>query len=240
MEGIDKSLDLALDIFKILISGGEVTKYKNSHIYNEINGEVEEYLEYVAGKFQCEVYRFEGGIYLTPTVDNKLFGYSASNLRNISFIKDSEDVYLFNFIVATIMTAFYKSTRASRFVDYIKISYLTELINTKFEALINREDLEKVDKEYSYNFTAIARKWNKLKDINDLKNSKNRSAKEGIVYNVCYFMQQNSLLIIDKNTEIIACTNRFKAIMENYFEIKENKNKIFEFIEKLNAKDNLN
>lgn len=236
MRNIDKELDIAGDIFKILLKGGVVGKNRNINLYEAYieNMKVGDYLDFLAEKFDTEIYKYESGLYLTPSVDNTMLGYTNQELiSKIPYVNDSKDLYLVNFIIAVIITSFYKTSAMERFIDYIKISDLEEYVSLKLDALVKKEDLEKVNEEYQYNFSTIAKRWLKLKEINDKKTSKNKTTKPGVVNNVCKFLESNDLVYVDEMREMIMCTPRFKAIIENYFEDKDNKDKIYDFIDKL-------
>jgi len=237
-----ETLELALEIFNALLMGEEVSRSYNKNLYESFlyNVDIEETVLFIAEKFDMELYRYNDKLYLCPGVKNQLFGYTNEELRKkIARVnKNSNDeLYLCYFIIMVIITMFYKESNMDTYVNYIKLADLIEEVSSKFDALINMEDLEQAGEEYSYDFPRIARAWMTLKDGREEIGLGGKNDKVSFVRMVCQFLQEEKLLTFDGDRNLYFPTDRFKAIIYNYFENRENKNDLYEFVYRLGRED---
>jgi len=239
--GYKETLGLALDIFNTLLAGEEVSKNKNKDLYDRYiyNADVEDILQFIIEKLDMEIYRYNEKLYLCPCVENKVFGYNNEELRRkIPRITRNDELYLCYFIIMTVITMFYKESGMDTPISYIKFGDLVAEVTNKFEVLISIEDLEKVSEEKSFNFAEIAKVWIRLQDAREDMVTGGKNDKVSFIKNVCSFLRDEKLIIIDEDRNSIFPTDRFKAIIYNYFEDRDNKNDIFEFVYGLGGDDN--
>lgn len=234
-------LGQALDIFKAMLSGEEVSKNKNKDLYDKYiyHTDVEETLLFIAGHLDMGLYRYNEKLYICPSVENTIFGYTNEELkRKIPRILRNDELYLCYFVIMIVITMFYKESAMDTPISYIKFGDLIEAVTGKFEALIDIEDLEKVSEEIAFNFAEIAKVWQRLPDARQDLAIGGKNDKISFVRNVCNFLRDENLIMIDEDRNVLFPTDRFKAIIYNYFEDRENKNDIFQFVYQLGGEHN--
>lgn len=239
--GFKETLGQALEIFIALLSEEEVSKSKNKELYDKYiyHTDVEETLHFITDKLDMELYRYNEKLYLCPSVENTVFGYTNEELkRKIPRITRNDELYLCYFIIMTVITMFYKESGMDTPIAYIKFGDLVEMVTAKFEAMINTEDLEKISEEKAFNFAEIAKVWLRLPDAREDMTLGGKNDKISFVKNVCNFLRDEKLIVIDEDRNVLFPTDRFKAIIYNYFEDRDNKNDIFQFVYGLGGEPN--
>lgn len=237
---IDENLDVALEIINVLIQEKEISKDKNYELYQKyvMSAEVGNIADKVAKKMGFEIYRMDNTLNLCVMLDNKVFGYTNEELkRKIKILNKNEDIYLMYFIILTIITCFYKESGLSSPRSYLALSELLETIEIKFQSLI-KQDIEKESKEKGYNFIDIKNVWERLQDAREDINAGGKKDKISFVKLVINFLEEEKLINFDTERQIISLTTRFKAIIYYYFNSKENKNQLLEYVYNLGGEEN--
>ncbi len=228
----------AIDLFKLLISGEEVSKNKNRDFYSSYfdNSEVGEFLDFFVEKFDMEVYHFSDKLFICPGAGNNIFGYTNEELkRKIPYVNKNSELYLCYFIIMTLITLFYKESAIDTVKEYVTLRELDEKVTKKFESLVKIEDIEKLSKENNFNFSAIAKTWRDLRDTREEKQG-GKNDKFSFINNVCNFLEEEKLIIKDEERSCLYPADRFKAIIYKYFQDRDNKDKIYELIKSLGEK----
>jgi hypothetical protein len=234
--GIRDILDSAFEIYNALLEGQEVGKVKNRDLYERFryNPDVEEMVLYIADRMGMELYHYNEKLFLCPGAANRLFGYSNDELkRRIPYISRNDELYLGYFIIMTLITMFYKESAIDTPINYVRFSALVEEVSNRFEALINIEDLEAVSNEYQFNFSDICKVWMLLPDAREDMQQRGKNDKVSFVRNICNFLQEENLIVLDNDRNLIFPTDRFKAIIYYYYEDRDNKNDILRFVNEL-------
>lgn len=234
------ALEKALELFKTLLTKQEISREDDRELYEDYlyNNEVEEILNLMAEKLELDIYRYNEKIFLTPGVNNKLFGYTHEDLRKaLPYVTRNSELFMAYFIILVIITLFYKQSGADTCRGYVNITEIVESATQKLDALVEVENLETVSSEYSFNFADIAKLWGcksfakqtKFGEISNLAST----TKMGFVHGVCNFLQSHKIIKLVDDQGLIVPTNRFKGIIYNFFEDKENKSKLLTFVENL-------
>lgn len=232
-------LDVAFEIVNTLLEGQAISRTKNRELYEGYrnNSDVEEMVLYIARKMGLRLYNYEEKLFISPGVANKVFGYTNDELkRKIPYIIRNDELYLCYFIIMILITMFYKESGIDTAINYIRFSALVEEITNKFEALIKIDDLESASREYQFNFADICRVWVHLADAREDMPLRGKNDKISFVRNICTFLQNEELIVIDNERNLIFPTDRFKAIIYYYYEDRENKNDILSYINELEVK----
>jgi hypothetical protein len=234
------TIEKALDIFKILLTKHEISREDDRDLYEDFlyNSEVEEILNLMAEKLELDIYCYNEKIFLTPGVNNKLFGYTHEDLRKaIPYVTRNSELFMAYFIILVIITLFYKQSGVDTNRGYVNITEIVESATQKLDALVEVENLETVSSEYSFNFADIAKLWEnksfaKQTKFGEISNMAS-TTKMGFVHGVCNFLQSHKIIKIVEEQGLVVATNRFKGIIYNFFEDKENKSKLLTFVEDL-------
>jgi hypothetical protein len=237
--GSHEILDNALEILKALLAGGEVSNKKNTHLYEKYryNTEVEEMLVYIAEKLELRVYSDNDRLFVCPQAGSKLFGWSNSELRNrISYINNNSELFTCYFIIITLVTMFYREVYPDTAVAYIRFNDLVESVTKRIENLMKVEDLEEVSVKNQFAFEDICRVWQRLPDAREGVTS-GKNDKIVFVENVLRFLADEKLILFDMKQRIIYPAERFKTIIWNYYEDRDNRRDLLLFIKDLEVSD---
>lgn len=230
-------LDEALEILKALLQGEEVSKNKNGLLYEKYRyrTDVEEMLYHLAGKLELRVYAGNERLFICPEAGSRLFGWTNEELRDkISYIYTNSELFTGYFIIMTLVTMFYREAYPDTPVAYIKLNDLVESVSNRLETLLKKEDLEAVSQENQFNFTEICRIWQRLPDAREGV-SGGKNDKVAFVENICKFLNNEKLIVLDMNQRIIYPTERFKTIIWNYYEDRDNRKDLLTFVRSLEA-----
>lgn len=233
--GETEVLDDALAILKALLQGEEVSKTKNVLLYEKYrySTDIEEMLFHIAGKLELRVYSGNDRLFICPEVGSKLFGWSNEELRSkITYISNNSELFTGYFIIMTLITMFYREAYPDTPVAYIKINDLVESISKRFESLLTIEDLETVSQDNQFDFTDICKVWQRLPDAREGV-SGGKNDKVSFVEVICKFLSNEKLIVLDLNQRIIYPTERFKTIIWNYYEDRDNRKDLLSFVRSL-------
>lgn len=233
--GTMEVLDDALLILKALLQGEEVSRSKNPLLYEKYrySTEVEEMLRHIAGKLELRVYSGNERVFICPETGSRLFGWTNEELRDkISYISTNSELFTGYFIMMTLITMFYREAYPDTTVAYVKISELVESVSKRLESLVKLEDLETVSQDNQFDFTEICKVWQRLPDAREgVAGGKND--KVAFVENICRFLHNEKLIALDMNQRIIYPTDRFKTIIWNYYEDRDNRKDLLSFVKSL-------
>ena len=102
----NRNLDKALDIVSKLITGENVSERgANAALYQEYNNNAEVYdiVHMSLKKFNLNIYEYNNGLYVSAGDNNKVFGYSNEELRNVLGLRVNKELYLAYFIIYNII-----------------------------------------------------------------------------------------------------------------------------------------
>lgn len=228
-------LDDALAILKVLLQGEEVSKTRNVLLYEKYrySTDIEEMLYHVAGKLELRIYCGNDRLFICPEVGSKLFGWTNQELKErIPYISNNSELFTGYFIIMTLITMFYREAFPDTPVAYIKINDLINSIIKRFDTLLQMENLERVSEENQFDFSEICRVWRRFPDAREgVVGGKND--KIAFVEVICRFLCEEKLIVVDWIQRIIYPTERFKTIIWNYYEDRDNRKDLLSFIKSL-------
>lgn len=213
----------ALTIITELEVGNEISRSKNADLLkiyemeSEVASDIEEILKYKNLKLYQGV---DGELFLSPGVDNIIYGYKNEELKRILRVNTNKELYLCYYIMSTILTMFYKDDSGRLVKDYISLQGLIEQIDFGLNVLKDDEDgvitAEMLENEEGCK--AIINLWfNVIAEI-DIKSNKdvymdNKSySKIGFANRVLMFFSDIDLIKLDLNTRKYFPLNRLKEL----------------------------
>lgn len=225
----------ALEILKVLLQGDEVSKSKNVHLYEKYkhSTDVEEMLHYVSGQLDLRVYWGRDKLFVCPEVGSRLFGWSNEELRNrISYVSKNEELFLGYFIIMTLITLFYREAYPDTPRVYVNVSELIESVGGRFDKLLKMDDLETISVENNFNFVEICKVWRGLADAREGVSS-GKNDKVNFVESICRFLEGEKLINFDKEQRLLYPMDRFKTIIWQYYEDRDNRSDLLSFVSSL-------
>ena len=227
-----KNLEKAMDIYAKLITGEDIKRGGvNGNLYDDYYGNAEVYdiVGTLLKKLNLNIYEYQESLFLTAGEGNRIFGYTNEELKRSMGLRLNKELYLCYFIMYQMLLAFYSDSATYQFKEYIKLEMIIEEV-TKALSVFTKDiaiyDMEEEDKE---SFTSVAILWDELpastgEEQEDVRAS--RASKAGFVKLTCNFLVGENLFV-EVNKRYYP-TDRFKAIVEHYFE--EYRGRIYELL----------
>ncbi len=219
----ERSLDKALDIYSALITGQEVSRsnqdtrdmyeeyYSNSAVYDITNRLVK--------KLNLNIYEYNESIYVTAGEGNRVFGYTNEDMKRQLGLRLNKELYMVYFIMYNALLSFYQDSASYQVKEYVKLEEIMDSVSsylmaiTKDLSVYSMEDLE------AESFKTIALLWDELPAVTSDDKDKNRASRAsrtGYVKLTFNFLIAQKLFV--EVEDRYYPTDRFKALVENYFE----------------------
>lgn len=215
-------MDKALELFSKLITGENISSKENLRLYEEYNSNMEVYnmLNNMMDKLNLTLYQYKDALYVTAGEKNKIFGYTNEELKKILGVKYNRELYMCYFIIYNIITQFYKDSSSFTFQEYIKIEDVLKSVESSLANIIGKLDTVVENEIEENSFKTIALLWDEL-PLNFSNDSvanvrANKGSKVGYIKTTLNFLMEQELFI--EVEERYYATDRFKALIENYFE----------------------
>ncbi len=212
----DKNLEKALEIVGLLMNGEQVSR----SLYEEYttNGDIYDTVSMICRKFNLDIYEHNYNLYLSAGYNNRLFGYSNEELKKEIGIKQNKELYMCYFITYAIISDFYKDTASYTYVEYVKNEDVIQTVDTLLKNVISGLKLMTLEEVEENSFRTIALLWEDLPMVSSEETTLRaaRGSKMGFVKLTFNFLTAQELLL--ENDGRYYPTERFKALIENYFE----------------------
>lgn len=241
----------ALEIFKLTLMNEPINDRLNSELYDkyQYSSSVREDLDAICASFNIKIYNYTGsGLYATPGIDNKVFGYSNAELRDNLGINDNKDLSVCYFIIYSVLSLFYKEASLRCYRDYISVKDVVEECKKNIAAVkdylpsANKDDRNEgslsTDKITLQSFESIINAWEDLPDYNQKSKScsidEDYKSKTKVSYinKVLRFLENERLLKKDNLQKIYLPSERLVCVVGNFYDELEARNVIVELLEK--------
>lgn len=231
MEG--RSLEKALDIYAALITGKEVSRSNpdTRDMYEEYysNQGVYDILSQLVKKLNLNIFEYNEGIYLTAGEGNRVFGYTNDDIKKQLGLRLNKELYMIYFIMYNILLLFYRDSAAYQVKEYVKQEDVISQVSTYLSSITSDISIYSMDEISEESFKAIGLLWDELPVVTSEDKERNRASRAsrtGYVKLAFNFLTEQKLFISLEDRYYP--TDRFKAIVENYFE--EYKGKIYKIL----------
>ena len=221
MEG--RSLDKALDIYSALITGKDVSRSNpdTRDLYEEYysNSAVYDIVTKLMKKLNLNIYEYNDSIYLTAGEGNRVFGYTNDDMKRQLGLRLNKELYMVYFIMYNALLLFYQDSASYQVKEYVKLEDIMEQVNTYLSAITSDLSVYSMDELEEESFKTIALLWDELPVVisdDKEKNRASRASKTGYVKLTFNFLAEQKLFVSVEDRYYP--TDRFKAIVENYFE----------------------
>ena len=218
----NRNLDKALDIVSKLIQGENVSeKGANATLYQEYNTNAEVYdiVHMSLKKFNINIYEYNNALFVGPKENNRVFGYSNEELRAKMGLKLNKELYLAYFVIYNVITLFYTDTVSSTYAEFVRLEDIIANVEKTSLSIIDKSAGLIMDEIEENSFKQIALSWDELpaatiEDQSGLRAARN--SKAGFVKIVVNFLISQELLV--ESQDRYYPTDRFKSLIENYFD----------------------
>lgn len=170
-------------------------------------------------KFNLNIYEYNNSLYVSAGDNNKVFGYTNEELRNKLGLRVNRELYLVYFIIYNIITEFYTDSASTTYAEFVRVEDIVKNVDSSVSAIIDKKLGMIIDDVEENSFKQIALSWDALPvitvaDTADVRAAKN--SKTGFVKIALNFCVSQELLMEAQNR--FYPTDRFKALIENYFD----------------------
>lgn len=236
----DKNFNLAMEVFQALLVGEEISMEtgKNADLYEAYTGnaQVNDMVDHMLKTLNLKLYDYNYSLFVSAGTYNRVFGYSNEELKRSMGLRLNRELYLCYYIVFQIMTRFYHDSATYTFTEYVKINDIIEAVETELKSSIRNINLLVRNELEESSFETLAMTWDELpvmssEDTQGVRAG--RGSKAGYVKLVFNFLITQNLFV--EAQERYYPTNRFHAMVKNYFE--EEQGRLFEIQKELAAKE---
>lgn len=217
----NRNLEKALELSAKLAAGENVSENgENASLYQEYstNPEVYDIVVLSLKKMELSVYEYNNSLFAAPKEHGSLFGYTNEELRKDLGIRTNSELYLAYFIIYSIIMEFYTDTVSTTYAEFVRIEDVVKKVDDTTFGIADKRDGFVLSEIEENSFRQIALSWDGLPaatvDMSELRAAKN--SKSGFVKLVCNFLVNQELL--KESHERYYPTDRFRAIIENYFD----------------------
>ena len=229
----ERSLDKALDIYAALITGKEISRSNpdTRDMYEEFytNSAVYDITTKLVKKLNLDIYEYNDAIYVTAGEGNRIFGYTNDDMKRQLGLRLNKELYMVYFIMYNILLSFYQDSASYQVKEYAKLEDILEQISTYLSAITSDLSVYSMDELEEDSFKTIALLWDELPVVTSDEKDKNRASRAsrtGYVKLTFNFLMEQKLFVSVEDRYYP--TDRFKAVVENYFE--EYKGRIYKVL----------
>lgn len=229
----ERSLDKALDIYSALITGQEISRSNpdTREMYEEFysNASVYDITTKMMKKLNLSVYEYNEAIYVTAGEGNRVFGYTNDEMKRALGLRLNKELYMVYFIMYNFLLLFYTDSASYQVKEYVRLEDILEQVNSYLSAITSDLSVYAMSELEEDSFKSLALLWDELPLVTSDEKDKNRASRAsrtGYVKLTFNFLQEQNLFVAVEDRYYP--TDRFKAIVENYFE--EYKGKIYQVL----------
>ena len=144
-------------------------------------------------------------------------------------LRVNKELYMVYFIMYNILLSFYQDSSSYQVKEYVKLEEILTQISDYLSAITSDISVYSMDELEEDSFKAIALLWDELPVVTSDEKDKNRASRASrtgyvkLTFN--FFVEQKLFIAVEDR---YYPTDRFKAVVENYFE--EYKGKIYKVL----------
>lgn len=219
----ERSLDKALDIYSALITGQEISRSNpdTRELYEEFysNASVYDITTKLLKKLNLNLYEHNEAIYVSPGEGNRVFGYTNDDMKRILGLRLNKELYMVYFIMYNSLLLFYQDSASYQVKEYVRLEDVIEQVTAYLSSITADLSVYSMEELEEESFKTLALLWDELPVVTSEERDKNRASRasrSGYVKLAFNFMVAQHLFV--EVDERYYPTDRFKAIVENYFE----------------------
>lgn len=240
---MNESMKTSLQIFKKMLQNERISSNKNNELFDEYrtNSEVQSNIEEICNIFDLQMYDYnQEGLFITPGVNNSVFGYSNAELKKILKAENDADLSLYLFIMYCIFSFIYKESTTLQARDFIRHEDALKSCEDKI-LLVEKhiEDMEENEEEVDVSFKTLVKSWKDKNLINPKSKAQNplndttSQSKTAYINRVLRFFCEINLFAKDEHQNIYLILPRLSAIVGYYYDEVAHRNLITEYLDKM-------
>ena len=207
---------LSQQIFYYLLENHELREKEEQRLFRAYTQEVQvqNLVKSQADEAQSMIERYGDVIYLIPKEENTFLGFSKAELKK-KLCKSNgtdKDFYLSQFVILTLLVEFYDGQgSSSKSREYIRVGELQNCISERLKDGVEQNTQEEEDKK-GIAFRNMQEAYEALRS--DDKGTKQKTTKEGFLYNILHFLEEQGLIDYVQEDEMIKTTKKLDNFMD--------------------------
>ena len=211
-----EEIKISQEIFYLLLKNHTLEEEKEPILYNHYleNEQIQNLVRSQGEAADSLIERYGNVIYLIPKEDNFFLGFSKTDLKQklCKSQATDKDYYLSQFVILILLMEFYEGMGASSKVrDYMRLGELQNIISERLHEGCERYSEEEQD-ENEIAFFAMMEAYESLKS--DENGSRKKTTKEGFLYNILKFLENQGLVDYIEKDETILTTKKLDNLMD--------------------------
>lgn len=203
-------------IFYYLLEHHELREEKASELHKAYieQDEVQTLVKSQADAADSYVEAYSGVIYLIPGQENNFLGYSKGQLKKELCRSNAtdKDYYLVQFVILVLLLEFYDGQgSSSKTRDFILLGDLQNSVTDKLKEGAARYS-EDEQAQNGMAFTAMREAYESLRS--DEKRNRQKTTKEGFMFSILHFLQEQGLIVYIEQDEMIKTTRKLDHFMD--------------------------
>jgi hypothetical protein len=204
------------EIFYYLLKNHELREEAEPGLYKAYteSEEVQNLVKSQGEIAESSIERYGDVIYLIPKEENSFLGFSKAQLKKELCHSNAtdRDYYLAQFAILTLLLEFYDGQgSSSKTRDYIRVGELQNSISDRLREGAAKYDEEEEDRN-GLAFTEMLQSYESLRS--DDRGRRQRTTKEGFLYNILKFLQDQGLIEYVEQDEMITTTRKLDHFMD--------------------------
>lgn len=221
---------LSQQIFYYLLENHELREKEEQRLFRAYTEEVQvqNLVKSQADEAQSMIERYGDVIYLIPKEENTFLGFSKAELKKrlCKSTGTDKDFYLSQFVILTILVEFYDGQgSSSKSREYIRVGELQNCISERLKDGVEQHTQEEEDTQ-GIAFRNMLEAYEALRS--DDKGTRQKTTKEGFLYTIFHFLEEQGLIDYVQEDEMIKTTKKLDNFMDwnllnqnNYLRIRK-------------------
>ncbi|MBQ9607585.1 MAG: hypothetical protein IJV16_10505 [Lachnospiraceae bacterium] len=221
-------IKISQEIFYSLLKNHSLEEDKEAALFNAYleNDRIQMLVKSQGEAADSVIERYGNVIYLIPREENTYLGYSKTALKERLCKSQStdKDYYLSQFVILLLFMEFYDGQAvSSKTRDYIRLGEFQNIISGRLKEGCDRYS-EDEQEQQGIAFNAMMEAYEALRS--EEGGSRKRTTKEGFLYNILKFLEEQGLVDYIERDEMIQTTKKLDNFMDWNILNKNNFNRV--------------
>lgn len=207
---------LSQQIFYYLLEKHELREKEEQRLFRAYTEEeqIQNLVKSQAEEALSSIERYGDVIYLIPKEENTFLGFSKAELKRrlCKSTGTDKDFYLSQFVILTLLVEFYDGQgSSSKSREYIRVGELQNCISERLKEGVENHTEEEEDKQ-GIAFRNMLEAYEALRS--DDKGTRQKTTKEGFLYVIFHFLEEQGLIDYVQEDEMIKTTKKLDNFMD--------------------------
>ena len=207
---------LSQQIFYYLLENHELREKEEQRLFRAYTEEeaVQNLVKSQAEEALSSIERYGDVIYLVPKEENTFLGFSKAELKKrlCKSTGTDKDFYLSQFVILTLLVEFYDGQgSSSKSREYIRVGELQNCISERLKEGVENHTEEEEEKQ-GIAFRNMLEAYEALRS--DDKGTRQKTTKEGFLYAIFHFLEEQGLIDYVQEDEMIKTTKKLDNFMD--------------------------